>query len=384
VLKKSSSLGIIIGLAALAGLLGTVLGGLIVYQALSQNPANPSDQPAPTGESTLAAGQIPKQVLEVNQIDIQTTITQSVEKVGSAVVTVVAANPGQGQVPDPFNSQGASGSGVFISADGYILTNNHVVEGMNEVSVILFDGSQQNAAVIGTDPYADLAVLKSEGQAPAVALLGDSDVLNPGETVIAIGSPLGDFKNTVTVGVVSATGRSIDTGRGYQIEDLIQTDAAINQGNSGGPLLNLAGEVIGINTLVVRGSVENVLTEGLGFAIPANTVRAVAEQIINTGSIARPYLGIRWQSITPEIAMAFDLSTQWGAYITNVVPGSPAQAASLQTGDIITRIGDVAIDESRSFINLIFQYKPGDQVTLEILRNGQTLQVQVTLAGSVP
>jgi len=122
----------------------------------------------------------------------------------------------------------------------------------------------------------------------------------------------------------------------------------------------------------------------LGFAIPANTVRAVAEQIINTGSIARPYLGIRWQSITPEIAMAFDLSTQWGAYITNVVPGSPAQAASLQTGDIITRIGDVAIDESRSFINLIFQYKPGDQVTLEILRNGQTLQVQVTLAGSVP
>jgi len=165
-------------------------------------------------------------------------------------------------------------------------------------------------------------------------------VLNPGEMVIAIGSPLGDFKNTVTVGVVSATGRSIDTGQGYQIEGLIQTDAAINQGNSGGPLVNLASEVIGINTLIVRGSGIGAIAEGLGFAIPANTARAVAEQIMQKGYFSRPYMGIRWQSITPNIAAAYNLPVQWGVYVTEVTTGSPASKADLQPGDIITRIGD--------------------------------------------
>ena len=143
-----------------------------------------------------------------------------------------------------------------------------------------------------------------------MATLGNSDVLNPGETVIAIGSPLGDFKNTVTVGVVSATGRSIDTGNGYTIDGLIQTDAAINQGNSGGPLVNLAGEVIAINTLIVRNSGSGTVAEGLGFAIPINTAQAVADQIIQNGYISRPYMGINFQPITPDIANAYNLPVQ--------------------------------------------------------------------------
>ena len=144
--------------------------------------------------------------------------------------------PGQTTFFGPTGDQTVSGSGFFISDKGYVLTNNHVVEGTKEVSIVLSDGTEEKASVVGTDIYSDIAVLKASGKVPAVASLGNSDVLDPGESVIAIGSPLGNFKNTVTVGVVSATGRSIDTGNGYQIEDLIQTDAAINHGNSGGPL----------------------------------------------------------------------------------------------------------------------------------------------------
>ncbi len=186
------------------------------------------------------------------------------------MVTVVGTIPGQMTFFGPTGDQTVSGSGFFISSEGYILTNNHVVEGADEVSIVLSDGSQQQAQIVGADPYADLAVLKTNVLPPAVAGLGNSDALKPGESVIAIGSPLGDFKNTVTVGVVSATGRSIETGQGYLIEGLIQTDAAINQGNSGGPLVNLAGQVIGINTLVVRSSESGAVAEGLGFAIPIN------------------------------------------------------------------------------------------------------------------
>ena len=227
--------------------------------------------------------------------------------------------------------------------------------------------------------YSDIAVLKTEGKVPAVASLGNSDVLNPGETVIAIGSPLGDFKNTVTVGVVSATGRSIDTGNGYTIDGLIQTDAAINQGNSGGPLVNLAGEVIAINTLIVRNSGTGTVAEGLGFAIPINTAQAVAEQIIQTGYISRPYMGINFQPITPDIATAYNLPVQYGAYVTSVASNSPASQAGLQQGDIITSIGGTALDATHSFINTLFSFKPGDQVTVEFVRNGKTQQVQITL-----
>ena len=272
-----------------------------------------------------------------------------------------------------------SGTGFFITDQGYILTNNHVVEGTREVTIVLSDGTEQQASIVGTDIYSDIAVLKTDGNVSAVAKLGNSDVLQPGESVIAIGSPLGNFKNTVTVGVVSATGRSIDTGNGYQIEDLIQTDAAINHGNSGGPLVNLAGEVVGINTLVVRNTNSGDVAEGLGFAIPVNTAQAVAQQIIEKGYFARPYLGISFQPINPDVAAIYNLPAQWGVYITRVAENSPAQQAGLQEGDIITKIGEVALDETHSYVNTIFGFQPGDQITLDVVRGNETMQVNVTL-----
>ena len=198
--------------------------------------------------------------------------------------------------------------------------------------------------------------------------------------VIAIGSPLGEFRNTVTVGVISATGRSLDTGSGYSMEDLLQTDAAINQGNSGGPLVNLNGEVIGINTLIVRGgNGSSTVAEGLGFAIPSNTARFIAERIIAQGYFARPYLGVSFQTITPSIARRYDLPTQWGAYVTDVDRNSPAASAGLERGDIIVSIGERTIDEDNSYVNALFAYQPGDQVTLKVVRNGAEMSVDVTL-----
>ncbi len=373
----------VVMIAGIASLCGAAAGGAAVYQALhkqvSASLALPTQAieaiPAAVGSTT--GGQ--EQSLVVNTTDVETAITQAVQNVRSAVVTVVGTVSGQATFFGPAGDQTVSGSGVFISDQGYILTNNHVVEGAQEVSVILSDGTTEKASIVGTDLYADLAVLKVDGKVPAVAVLGNSDVLNPGETVIAIGSPLGDFKNTVTVGVVSATGRSIDTGDGYQIEDLIQTDAAINQGNSGGPLLNLAGEVIGINTLVVRSTGTGAVAEGLGFAIPVNTARMVAESIMQKGYFSRPYLGIRWQAITPRIAAYYNLPVQWGVYVSEVTANSPADQAKIQPGDIITKVGDTSLDETHSYINTLFQYKPGDQVTIEVARDSRTLQMQITL-----
>ena len=369
---------LIVVVGGVSALAGGVAGGVVVYRYLRQNPAESSARKAPQNASTAG----PATVLEINTTEIQTTITQAVQKVGPAVVTVIGTIPGQVTFFGQTGEQTVSGSGVFISNQGYILTNNHVVEGTKEVSLVLSDGSQEKATIVGTDLYADLAVLKTDGQVPAIAKLGNSEMLQPGETVIAIGSPLGDFKNTVTVGVVSATGRSIDTGQGYQIEGLIQTDAAINQGNSGGPLLNLAGEVVGINTLVVRSSGTGAVAEGLGFAIPITTAQAVAEQIMQKGYFSRPYMGIRWQSINPEVASSYNLPVEWGVFVTEVVPGGPAQEAGIQQSDIVTRIGEVSIDETHSFINAMFNYKPGDRVTVELVRDGKKMEVQVTLGES--
>jgi 2-alkenal reductase len=272
---------------------------------------------------------------------------------------------------------------VIISSQGYILTNNHVVEGTSQLGVILADGTELPAETIGTDMYADLAVLKTQNELQTIASLGNSDSLKPGETVIAIGSPLGEFVNTVTVGVISATGRSLDTGNGFLMEDLIQTDAAINQGNSGGPLINLAGEVVGINTLVVRGSgFSNTIAEGLGFAIPINTAKTISGQILENGYFARPFLGIRWQPITPRISHIYNLPVQWGTYISDVLPGSPAFLSGLKAGDIITQIGSIALNEDHTYINTLFTHEPGDEVTISINRDNQQFDVKVTLGES--
>lgn len=352
----------VIGATALTGV---AVGGGAVYLAVREQ----LNQPAPTA---APATTVDAPVTEQNiTVDVSTAIEDAVAKVGPAVVTVVNTLSGGGQ---------ASGSGVIFSADGLIITNNHVVDGARQLEVIFPDGQSVVAELIGTDPFADVAVIKIDGPVPAYAELGNSDTLSPGETVIAIGSPLGDFRNTVTVGVVSALGRTMESETGYQMEDLIQTDAAINHGNSGGPLVNLAGQVVGINTLVVRGNgFTSDQAEGLGFAVSVNIVKAVSDQLIALGRVARPYLGIAWDAVTPDIAQYNNLPVQWGVYVRSVSDNSPAASAGLQAGDILTKIGGTTLDDEHPFINTLWKYTVGEQVMVEVLRDGQTFEMPVIL-----
>jgi serine protease Do len=367
---------LVVIVAAASATLGAFAGGLVVYRTILRVQPTPTTTIQPTTDVLAPVNQ----VLKVNTTDVETAITQVVEKIGPAVVTVYGVIPGQQSFFGRTADGTVSGSGVIISDAGYILTNNHVVEGASNVSVVLADGTQLSTRVVNTDIFADLAVLKAEGKMPAVASLGNSDNLKVGETVVAIGSPLGDFKNTVTVGVLSATGRMLDTGKGYRMENLLQTDAAINQGNSGGPLVNLAGEVIGLNTIIIRGSdTTSAVAEGLGFSIPSNTVKLIGEQIIQKGFFARPVMGIDWQAITPGIAARYSLPVQWGVYVTAVDPQGPAAKAGIQVNDIITRIGDKTLDGDTSFYNALFNYQPGQQIPVELVRKGEKQVLQVTL-----
>lgn len=320
--------------------------------------------------------------IEAMQTEVSSQITRVVEDVGPAVVTITAVIPGTMTYFGRTSDSTSMGSGVIISRDGYILTNNHVINEGREYYVELANGTVLQADLINADSFSDLAVLKVEGEVPAVAKLGNSDLLKAGETAIAIGSPLGDFKNTVTVGVISATGRYLESSNGYVMENLIQTDTAINQGNSGGPLVNLAGEVIGINVMIVRGSsYSSASAEGLGFAIPSNTAKLISDQIIEKGAFSRPVLGIRWTEITPRMARAYRLPTDNGVYIMELTAGGPAQQSGLKVDDIIIRIGDYTIAENGSFYNCLFKYSPGDTVEIEVYRGNEKRIFTVKLAG---
>ena len=321
-------------IAGISALSGSLAGGIAVYNALNKS----TSEPVVFDPTPALATQITNQTIN---IEVDLAITNAVEKVGPAVVTIVGIIPGQntffGRTPD----SPVSGSGVIISPDGYIITNNHVIEDTVDVSVIFADGTDTPAEIIGGDIFSDIAILKVDGTMPAVSRLGNSDALKPGESVIAIGSPLGDSKNTVTAGVVSATERMLDVNENYQMEGLIQTDAAINQGNSGGPLVNLAGEVVGINTIIVKGGTfGSAVAEGLGFAIPSNKAQAVASQLIEKGYFSYPYLGIRWQWLTTQITERYNLPVDGGVYVSYVDPRSPAEDAGIREGDIIIKNGE--------------------------------------------
>lgn len=371
-----------VALLVVVSLITGALGGALAGGAAGYFAAGRA-RPMFTTASAPLASPVVKQETTQLRLETSSAIVQAVAKVKSAVVTVVNTQQPQRvrsfwgiQVFQPKSS----GSGVIISRDGYILTNNHVIENHQSLEVILADGSKTSARLIGADPYADTAVIKMDEPVPAAAQLGDSSSLQPGETVIAIGSALGDFKNTVTVGVVSAVGRSLDTGNGYSLEGLIQTDAAINHGNSGGPLVNLLGQVIGINTAIVRGdNSSGDVAEGLGFAVPANTVKSLADQIIAKGYVARPHLGIRYVAITPEVAGANGLSIEWGVYVKSVDNGSPAERAGLRQGDIITAVGQDKISADLAYTNALLRHQPGEKVALAVWRNDKTLAVDVTL-----
>ena len=395
--KKKKNNGPSWGAMLLIALLAAVLGGFAaIYGSQWLNARQQSAQPTETSEVAALKDQVADLQaslnalaekestgeMEVDSVEVSSQITKVVEEIGPAVVTVTAVVPGTYGWFGYTSDSTSMGSGVIISEDGYILTNNHVIEEGKDYYVELADGTSLQAQLVSADTFSDLAVLKVEGTMPAVAKLGNSDVLKSGETVIAIGSPLGNFKNTVTVGVISATGRYLESSNGYQMENLIQTDAAINQGNSGGPLVNLNGEVIGINVMIVRGSNSTTATaEGLGFAIPSNTAKLISEQIIENGSFSRPVLGIRWAEITSRMAYAYRLPVEYGVYVMDVTQNGPADIAGIQADDIIVRIGDYSIGENSSFYNCLFKYSPGDTVEVEVYRGSETKTFTVTLAG---
>jgi 2-alkenal reductase len=287
------------------------------------------------------------------------------------------------------------GTGVIFDQQGYIVTNNHVVEGAQEVEVAYNDGRQLvTAKVVGTDKIGDIAVLKVEGPLPAVASFGDSSKLQVGQTVIAIGAALGDFRNSATKGIVSGVNRSLQELGTTDV--FIQTDTPINHGNSGGPLLDLNGNIVGINTAVLRttpgiGNGSDAVAEGLGFAIPSNTVKYLVDQLISNGKVSRPYFGIQYQMITPADAGAVDTTTGQnlpkveGALIagtrngSGVVANGPADKAGLKDNDVITAIDGTQLDDNNPLASVLQNYKPGDTVKLTVQRGSQTLTLDLTL-----
>ena len=266
------------------------------------------------------------------------------------------------------------GSGVIASPDGYILTNNHVVDGVDEVKVELPDGRTYTAKVVGTDAATDLAVVKIDAKNLPTLVFGDSDAVKVGDVALAIGNPLG-VGETVTSGIISAKGRQTLDGRGgYQ--DFLQTDAAINHGNSGGALVNAGGELIGINSQILSPSDGNI---GLGFAIPSNMAKQVMDQLISGGTVRRARLGVHIQPITPDMATSLGLESSRGAIVSIVEEGSPAAKAGLKQGDIITHYNGKPVADNNQLRNAVSQTTPGATVPLQVLRNGRSETLQATV-----
>ena len=270
------------------------------------------------------------------------------------------------------------GSGVIINPQGYILTNNHVVDGADEIQVALTDGRSASATVIGTDPETDLALLKIELTHLPTIIFGRAEELRVGDVVLAIGNPFG-VGQTVTQGIVSATGRQqlgIST-----FENFIQTDAAINPGNSGGALINTDGQLAGINTAIFSRSGGS---QGIGFAIPANLAKTIMEQILEQGRVIRGWLGINAQDITPDLAESFGIQNHQGAIVSGVYPGSAADRAGLLPGDILMRVGDNEVNDARSAMNITASLSPGSQVDLRVIRQGKALALHATIGERPP
>ncbi|MAU51263.1 MAG: trypsin [Roseovarius sp.] len=278
-----------------------------------------------------------------------------------------------GQPDGQERRQAGVGAGFLISAGGDIVTNAHVVEGADEVTVTLADGTRLPAEIVGTDPTTDLALIRvtADHDLPHVSW-GDSAALRVGEEVIAIGNPFG-LGSTVTSGIVSALGRDINAG---PLDDFIQTDAAINRGNSGGPLFDAEGRVVGVNTAIISPTGGSV---GLGFAVPARTAQQVIADLADDGQVARGWLGGQIQPVTEDIAAALGMDSPGGVLIGDVGGQTPAAKAGLKRGDVVTQVGDSAVDSPRDLMRLVALSRPGTEVTLGILRAGQPRQIEVVL-----
>lgn len=334
-------------------------------------------------------------------VEQQSTLISSIAKdVSPSVVSVDVTSQGQsvqslfGTIPG--QEQQSAGTGLIISSSGYVITNRHVIpDGVTKLSLTMSDGTVLNdVSVVGktksTDPL-DIGFLKinnAKGKTLQPAKLGDSNKMQVGNTVVAIGNALGQFQNTVTSGIISGYGRDVqasdESGSGGEnLQNLFQTDAAINPGNSGGPLVNSNSEVIGINTAVAGDGAQNI-----GFAIPMNDIKGLLNSVLNKGVLERPYLGVQYIQLSPTAAQQLNINTEQGAYVkgTNgpaVIPGSPAEKAGLKEGDIITKINNQTVDSNNTLSSVIGQYNVGDTVTVTYVRDGKEQTTQVKL-GSTP
>lgn len=348
-----------------------------------------------------------------NQKKIVTSTSQLISQIAKTVgpsvvsvnVSISGSSSGNSQgfglfgFSQPENEQ-AAGTGIIISSEGIIMTNRHVVpEGTTNVSVTLSDGTElKSVTVLGrtsSSDNLDVAFLKindTKGHKLTPATIGDSSSVQVGDDVVAIGNALGQFQNTVTSGIISGYGRSVTAGDSSgsssateNLDNLFQTDAAINEGNSGGPLVNLNGQVIGINT-AIAGDAQNI-----GFAIPINDVKGLLDQVVKSGKFSRPYLGVRYVPLTADIAKEYGLSVEQGAFIPpssdasnpSVLSDGPADKAGLKESDVITQVEGTSIDASHSLTSLLSPHQPGDKVTLTVLRDGDTKKIDVTL-GTMP
>ncbi len=354
-------------------------------------PARPTVAPTPVALTTAAPSSFADLAARLSPTVVNVKVTK-VEKVGSF--------PGfpQGDMPEgpfkdffnrffeqmpntpnmPQDRQGptlhGAGSGVIVSKDGYVLTNNHVVEGAKDVTVTLADHQEYKARIVGRDPKTDLAVLKFDAhESLPAATLGDSDAIKVGDWVVAIGNPFG-LNNTVTSGIVSAKGRVIGAG---PYDNFIQTDASINPGNSGGPLFNMNGEVVGINTAIIPQG------QGIGFAIPVNTVKPLLPQLETKGEVTRGYLGVSIQTITPELEKALHLENQKGALVADVNSDGPAAKAGVQRYDVIVAYNSKDVADSHDLPALVAATPIGQEATVTILRNGQKMQLPIKV-GELP
>jgi serine protease Do len=356
--------------ALVVGLISGSLSAVAVTNLLSPTSSTPA--------STSSSGNVAVSDVHISE---SSAVISAVQKVSPAVVVIQTSGSGL--------SSGGIGSGFIYNSNGWILTNRHVVEGSSSVQVMLADTRTYTGRVYGTDTLTDLAIVKIDATGLPTAPIGSSASLQVGQLAIAIGDPLGNFENTVTTGVVSGLGRQITAGgsgstSAEQLNNLIQTDAAINPGNSGGPLVDSAGQVIGINTAVNQGA------QGIGFAIPIDFAKPIMQQALDGKTLARPWMGVYYQPVTPQLAVTDHLSVQAGALISApssggaaIMSGSPAAKAGLQSGDIIVAVNGTKVDATHDLSTLIVPFSPGDRITLQIIRNGQTMNVPLTL-GTFP
>lgn len=365
-------------------LLSVLVSGLTAY-AIVKN----------TNDDTIASAAVPgAQYRTVNleqtdYPDFTYAAESAVDAVVYVAVTIKSQTQQQPQMFDPFEfffgygggqqyqqqprEQRGSGSGVIIREDGYIVTNNHVVDGATEVKVTLNNNKTYDATVIGTDEATDVALIKIDAEGLPTVKFADSDNLRLGEWVLAIGSPYG-LTSTITAGIVSAKGRSMAQSGEFKIESFIQTDAAVNPGNSGGALVNKAGELVGINTMIYS---QTGSYSGYSFAVPSNIVKKIVEDLIDFGSVKRAKLGVTMQAVTEEIQKEMKLSSLDGVYIVEVSAGSSADKAGIKKGDVITAI-DGAKVTSMSFVQeKVNGYRPGDKAVITLVRNGSEKQVEV-------